>query len=299
MWLSRSCARSWRPSKAAGCRFPRSRASIGPSSRATCSASRRSMPIGAFPMRRSRPWTPISIATRRRSRSRWSIEEGRPIVVRSVRFEGFQVLPERRQRALPTHRPRRPEGTPLNRPAVRTGRETAAKRAARVRLPVCQGSASARRRPRPNAKSPSSTRRIRALPRCSVRSKSAATNRLPTMSSRGSSRSERASPIARAASRAHSVGCRRCRCSSSRTSNRAGRRRVPVQVPMRVTLTEDKHRQFTASAGFGSEEKARVGASWTHVNFLGDARQAGLEGKYSSLDRGCGWNSSSRISSSA
>ena len=58
------------------------------------------------------------------------------------------------------------------------------------------------------------------------------------------------------------------------------------QVPMRVTLTEDKHRQFTGSVGYGSEEKARVGASWTHVNFLGDARQAGVEGKYSSLDRG-------------
>ena len=53
-----------------------------------------------------------------------------------------------------------------------------------------------------------------------------------------------------------------------------GQETRPVQVPMRVTLTEDKHRQFTASAGFGSEEKARVGASWTHVNFLGDARQA-------------------------
>jgi outer membrane translocation and assembly module TamA len=65
-----------------------------------------------------------------------------------------------------------------------------------------------------------------------------------------------------------------------------GQETRPVEVPMRVTLTEDKHRQFTASAGFGSEEKARVGASWTHVNFLGDARQLGLEGKYSSLDRG-------------
>jgi outer membrane translocation and assembly module TamA len=55
---------------------------------------------------------------------------------------------------------------------------------------------------------------------------------------------------------------------------------------MRVTLTEDKHRQFTGSVGYGSEEKARVGASWTHVNFFGGARQAGVEAKYSSLDRG-------------
>ena len=55
---------------------------------------------------------------------------------------------------------------------------------------------------------------------------------------------------------------------------------------MRVTLTEDKHRQFSASAGYGSEETARVSASWTHVNFMGDARQVGVEAKYSSLDRG-------------
>jgi outer membrane protein assembly factor BamA len=57
-------------------------------------------------------------------------------------------------------------------------------------------------------------------------------------------------------------------------------------VPMRVTLTEDKHRQFTASAGYGSEEKARVQAGWTHVNFLGGARTAGVEAKWSSIDRG-------------
>jgi outer membrane protein insertion porin family/translocation and assembly module TamA len=55
---------------------------------------------------------------------------------------------------------------------------------------------------------------------------------------------------------------------------------------MRITLAEDKHRQFTASAGYGSEEKARVSGSWTHVNFMGEARQLGVEAKYSSLDRG-------------
>ena len=44
--------------------------------------------------------------------------------MRSVRFEGFEVLPERRQRALPRI-VRIEAGTPRNRPAVRTGRETA------------------------------------------------------------------------------------------------------------------------------------------------------------------------------
>ena len=55
---------------------------------------------------------------------------------------------------------------------------------------------------------------------------------------------------------------------------------------MRVTVAEDKHRQFTAAAGYGTEEKARVRAEWRHVNFFGGARTAGIESKWSSLDRG-------------
>jgi outer membrane protein assembly complex protein YaeT len=60
----------------------------------------------------------------------------------------------------------------------------------------------------------------------------------------------------------------------------------PPQVPVRVTVVEGKHRRFTAAAGYGTEEKARVRAQWEHVNFFGGARTAGIEGRYSSLDRG-------------
>jgi outer membrane protein assembly complex protein YaeT len=60
----------------------------------------------------------------------------------------------------------------------------------------------------------------------------------------------------------------------------------PAAVPMWVTVTEDKHRQFTGAAGYGTEEKARVRGEWKHVNFFGGARTAGLESKWSSLDRG-------------
>ena len=65
-----------------------------------------------------------------------------------------------------------------------------------------------------------------------------------------------------------------------------GQETQPVQTPMRVTVAEDKHRQFTAAAGYGTEEKARARAEWRHVNFFGGARTAGIEGKWSSLDRG-------------
>jgi len=60
----------------------------------------------------------------------------------------------------------------------------------------------------------------------------------------------------------------------------------PAAVPMRVTVAEDKHRQLSGAAGYGTEEKARVRAEWKHVNFMGGARTVGLESKYSSLDRG-------------
>lgn len=58
------------------------------------------------------------------------------------------------------------------------------------------------------------------------------------------------------------------------------------QVPIKITVVEAEPRQFTFGVGYGSEDKARVEATWRHVNFLGGARSASLEGKYSSLERG-------------
>ena len=57
-------------------------------------------------------------------------------------------------------------------------------------------------------------------------------------------------------------------------------------VPTRVTVAEGKHRRLTAGIGYGSEEKARATFRWDHLNFFGDARHAGIETKWSSLDRG-------------
>ena len=59
-------------------------------------------------------------------------------------------------------------------------------------------------------------------------------------------------------------------------------------VHMRVTVTEGKTQRVRGTVGYGSEEHARVTANYRHVNFLGGARTAGVEGKWSSLDRGAG-----------
>jgi outer membrane protein assembly complex protein YaeT len=58
------------------------------------------------------------------------------------------------------------------------------------------------------------------------------------------------------------------------------------EVPVRVTVAEGDHQRVTAGAGYGSEEHARARIRWDHMNFLGGARHAGFEGKWSSLDRG-------------
>ena len=57
-------------------------------------------------------------------------------------------------------------------------------------------------------------------------------------------------------------------------------------VPMRITVTESKHRRVRLSGGYGTEEKARGEAQYRQLNFLGGGRSAGLHAKWSSLDRG-------------
>lgn len=58
------------------------------------------------------------------------------------------------------------------------------------------------------------------------------------------------------------------------------------EVTTKVTVVEAPHRQFTFGVGYGSEDHARAEAKWRHVNFLGGARTAGVESKFSSLERG-------------
>jgi outer membrane protein assembly complex protein YaeT len=61
---------------------------------------------------------------------------------------------------------------------------------------------------------------------------------------------------------------------------------IPGTVPINITVIEAPHHQFTFGVGYGSEDHARVQANWRNVNFLGGARTATVESKFSSFDRG-------------
>jgi outer membrane protein assembly complex protein YaeT len=60
----------------------------------------------------------------------------------------------------------------------------------------------------------------------------------------------------------------------------------PDEVPVRVTVAEGNHQRVNFGVGYGTEEKGRVDAEYHHVNFLGGARSAGAHVRWSSLDRG-------------
>jgi outer membrane protein insertion porin family/translocation and assembly module TamA len=59
-----------------------------------------------------------------------------------------------------------------------------------------------------------------------------------------------------------------------------------AEVPVRLTVAEGKPRQLRGAVGYGSEERARAEIGWQHRNFFGGARTAGVNAKWSSLDRG-------------
>jgi outer membrane protein insertion porin family/translocation and assembly module TamA len=64
----------------------------------------------------------------------------------------------------------------------------------------------------------------------------------------------------------------------------------PAIVPVRTVLTEGKHRKVNFGVGYGSEEQGRVSIDWRHVNFYGGARTLQLQSQYSQLNRGARLN---------
>jgi outer membrane protein insertion porin family len=60
----------------------------------------------------------------------------------------------------------------------------------------------------------------------------------------------------------------------------------PNVVPTRITVGEGPHQRVNFSVGYGTEEQARLEAEYHRLDFLGGAREAGVRARWSSLDRG-------------
>ena len=60
----------------------------------------------------------------------------------------------------------------------------------------------------------------------------------------------------------------------------------PPEVPMRVTVAEGPKNRVNFSVGYGTEEQGRVEAEYHRLDFLGAARSVGAHVRWSSLDRG-------------
>jgi outer membrane protein assembly complex protein YaeT len=59
-----------------------------------------------------------------------------------------------------------------------------------------------------------------------------------------------------------------------------------LDVPVRITVAESPPRRLQLGAGYGSEGGIRGSADWSHLNFLGDARHLQVSLKGSTIERG-------------
>jgi outer membrane protein assembly complex protein YaeT len=214
-----------------------------------------------------------------------SITEGEPIRVAAISLEGFDVLPERSLRRLRRQMPLA-EGMPLDTQLASTARERALNELRDHGYPYAEVQLI-----RESAAPRQERVVLRGAPGTLARFGGVEINGQASVEDRVILRQLTFEPGD----------------TFSRTAMRESQRKLysmelfefvnvePVEngaaeqrpeVPVRVTVAEGKHRKVTFGVGYGSEEKARARVRWDHVNFFGGARHAGIEGRWSSLDRG-------------
>jgi outer membrane protein assembly complex protein YaeT len=62
--------------------------------------------------------------------------------------------------------------------------------------------------------------------------------------------------------------------------------RRPEAIPIVITVAEAPPRRLQLGIGYGTEEQVRASAEWSHLNFVGGARQLATTAVWSSIDRG-------------
>jgi len=217
-----------------------------------------------------------------------TVREGEPMRVESMRFEGFDVLPERRQQAL-KRRLGLESGDVRDRRRLDAARTTALNVFQEQGYPYAkvivdelpgEGPRGVVIVVRATPGQPATFGPIEVSGNASVGEDVILRQLAFKPGDRYSAGRVRASQ-----SKLSSLDLFRFAYVEPRGLNAEGALQVPA-VPMRVTVAEDKHRQLSGAVGYGTEEKARIRGEWKHVNFFGGARTAGVESKFSSLDRG-------------
>ncbi|RPJ68918.1 MAG: hypothetical protein EHM24_20100, partial [Acidobacteria bacterium] len=250
------------------------------------------------------------------------ISEGQPIRVAELRFVGFDALPEDQRRALQRRAPLK-QGQPFDRAALATSREAAANALRDHGFPYPE--ITAHREPagsgrdvvisivaRPGSQAYFAGTTVEGTKSVgdevvlrSLLFKPGDLYRLSVL--RESQRKLYAlelfefvnvAPVQDAAGDANggarTDGVRAAAEKAGRDGQGEGDQQTDAQaedpvsqvVPMKVTVTEAKHRRVRFSVGYGTEENGRAEVQYRQLNFLGGARSAGVHAKWSSLERG-------------
>ena len=213
-----------------------------------------------------------------------NIDEGAPVLVEALSFEGFEPLPARHRAALEAGLPLK-QGEPLDRGLLQASRESALDEFRDHGYPY----ASVR-----IADAPGSSARQRRI--AFVAEAGPLTNFGPVEISGNQSVSDdvirrqltyrpgrifRQSAIQESQRKLYGPELFDfVNIEPIRTDEK------PTEIPTRVTVTEGKHQKVNFGVGYGTEERGRVQIDWRRLNFLGGARSAGVLARYSALDRG-------------
>jgi outer membrane protein assembly complex protein YaeT len=214
-----------------------------------------------------------------------NIEEGQPIVVEAIEYEGFEVLPAGDLQELKDRIALKP-AAPLDRALAQASREAALDEIKDHGYPY----AVVRITERPGSSDHARVLTVAATPGTLARygeidvqgNTSVSDNVVVRQLTFRPNRRFRLSQLQESQRRLYSLET----FQFANVEPIIVEGQQPEIVPVRVTVTEGKHRKVNFGIGYGSEEKGRASLDWRHVNFFGGARTLQLEGGYSALSKG-------------
>lgn len=212
-----------------------------------------------------------------------SVDEGAPVLVEEVRFEGFDKLPEDGRKALDSMPLK--QGGRRDRDLVRSTRDQSARLFRDRGYPLAVVDASER----PGQSEMSVIVTYRADPGEQMTFGEVSVNGVETLQEKNIVRELAFKPgqlfderlVARSQRQLSRLELLDLAVVSPRLDDIDGNR-----VPVGVTVAEGPPRVLRLGLGYGSEELARGTLSWQHLNFYGGAKQATVDAKYSRIDRG-------------